>query len=488
MDLMDEQDPIMEQKKKKKTKIILTVILSLIVILIIAAIVVLAVSVKIKNDRLKVFIDGMEMSNLEGDTNNIFIIENGKIYTSIRGISDAIEYNYYNGKYNEYTEDKTSCYVTNFKEIVTFTSGEKSIRKYSTSSDSTSQQFDLDEEITTRATNLYVSEQGLERAFNLQLNYKKETNTISIYTLQYLAEYYEKNIENCSLLKSGLDTTTTFNNEKALLYNLVVVKDPSTNLFGVNTIDGKNVITARYTSVEFIEGINDFIVKTDDNKFGIIGSDGITKVKPEYDKISEIDKDQGLYLVTSGNKQGVINRSGKIIVYQDYDGIGLEGNISDSNVTNRYLLYGNLIPVKLNGLWGLINLNGQNVLPIQYNGIGCRLDTAKTNSVGVVLVPDLNGIVVEQDQKLANNTTIKKYGIVEKTGTGIVNFVADSCYKTTESGVTKYYITVNNQVIDIVDYYNKNKNTVLQDGQQSQEDTEEQTQDQTQSQLSDNQQ
>lgn len=217
MDLMDEQDPIMEQKKKKKTKIILTVILSLIVILIIAAIVVLAVSVKIKNDRLKVFVDGMEMSNLEGDTNNIFIIENGKIYTSIRGISDAIEYNYYNGKYNEYTEDKTSCYVTNFKEIVTFTSGEKSIRKYSTSSDSTSQQFDLDEEITTRATNLYVSEQGLERAFNLQLNYKKETNTISIYTLQYLAEYYEKNIENCSLLKSGLDTTTTFNNEKALL-------------------------------------------------------------------------------------------------------------------------------------------------------------------------------------------------------------------------------------------------------------------------------
>ena len=90
-----------------------------------------------------------------------------------------------------------------------------------------------------------------------------------------------------------------------------------------------------------MEGNNDFIAKTSgqNQKVGIIASDGITKVRLEYDNISVIDKNLGLYLVTSNNKQGVVNKNGKTIVYQDYDQIGLNNNLVDQNVTNKYILF-----------------------------------------------------------------------------------------------------------------------------------------------------
>ena len=55
-----------------------------------------------------------------------------------------------------------------------------------------------------------------------------------------------------------------FNNQKALLYNLVVVVDPDTKLYGVASLESPTVpiIGTRYSSLEFMEGNNDFIAKT----------------------------------------------------------------------------------------------------------------------------------------------------------------------------------------------------------------------------------
>ena len=85
-------------------------------------------------------------------------------------------------------------------------------------------------------------------------------------------------------------------------------------------------------------------------------------VSLQLSALAEIDKDEGLYLVESNSKPGVVNQSGKIIVYQDYDQIGLDGTISDGNVTNRYLLYGSIIPIRKDKKWGLIDKNGDTIL------------------------------------------------------------------------------------------------------------------------------
>lgn len=312
-----------------------------------------------------------------------------------------------------------------------------------------------------KGENLYISSKGLSRAFNLNISYDASTNTVIIQTLPYLTTYYEGAITTASLEKSKFSDQVKFNNEKAILNNLIVVQDEGTTLYGVDLISSNgtlnSVISPRYTQVEYMEGTEDFIVTTEDKKVGIIGSDGITKVRPDYDKIEIIDKDAGLYLVTSSNKQGVINSNGKIIIHQDYDTIGLSANsYDDANVTNRYLLFGNAIPVSLNEKWGLIDKNGETIVPVEYDGIGCKEvpDTGNRNTNSVVVIPDIKGIVIEVDDGNQNNSTVtRKYGIISNLGEPMINIVLDNVYSTTIADVTTYYVTFQNQALDIVNWW-----------------------------------
>ncbi len=463
MDLMEE-NPIKEKEKKNSTlKVWLIIVIILMVLLVVAAGCIWYYAQTLKTNLFKVVIDGVsstKASNQEG----LFIVENGKVYTSISDICSYLGYNFYRGGYRQYTEDRTKCYINNSREIVTFASGSKEIVKYPADVNELPQNFEIDEEVILKGERLYIDSQGLAKAFNLIVSYEAENNTVTITALPYLTAYYEKTYPDISLENSDFGDDVKFNNEKALLKNLVVIKDLATELYGVSTFDDNQlvpVISARYAQVEYMEGTNDFIVTTEDKKVGIIGSDGITKVRPDYDTIDIIDRNVGLYLVSNQNKQSVININGKIIVHPDYDSIGLDsGSYEDPNVTNRFLLLGNCIPVKLNNKWGLIDKNGETILQVQCDGIGCNevTDKVEKNTNGIVFVPDIQGIVVELDAISADNKKEKKYGIINAmTGQLMINTVLDSVYSVTTEEVTRYYMTSGGQVYNIIDWWEQQR-------------------------------
>lgn len=454
MNLM-ENIPESAPKKSSGLKIGFIIVIVLIVLLIITAVFIWIYSQQIASTQFKFNLDGRRQNNY---SDNLFIFQNDKIYISIRDIAALLGYNVYNGGYGEYTEDRTKCYVNNSKEIVSFETNSDKIYKYNatTTSNSESQTFNLNEPIIASGSNLYITSDGLTRAFNVRFDYSSASNEVSIFSLNYLANYYTNQITNSAITStnSSLSESILYNNQKALLYNMVVIKDSSTNLYGVASLaDSDNIIIGtRYTSIEFMEGSNDFIVKTSDGKMGIIGNDGITKVRLEYDDIKELDKNLGLYLVTSNNRQGVVNNNGKIIVYQDYDQIGLPNTIKDQNVTNKYILMENCIPVKRNGKWGLIDINGNEILPIEYDGLGCDADTSVDPRYSdVLIIPELNGIVVEKDE-VNGNTKNKKYGMITRDGNLFINIVLDSIYSVTTQGQTTYYATFQGQILDLVDF------------------------------------
>ena len=475
------QEKPVNENNQKKLKASLIVVVILIVLLIAIALFLYFYMQKELKKQLKVEIDGIANANLAKSNSSAFFINNGKIYTSISDIAKEIGYTYYPGEYKEYTESKNSCYVTNSSELVDFTANSNKIRKYPLLSQSESQDFEIDEPVSERGANLYLSEAGLERAFNLKISYDQSENKISIMTLAYITSKFESTFPNVVITKSKFSKDVIFNDQKALLSNLVVVKDTSSdnNLFGVSLYKDNqltSIISPRYTSIEYIEGLDDFIVKTEDNKFGIIGKDGITKVKPSYDAISEIDKNYGLYLVTSGQKQGVVNQNGKIIVYQDYDQVGLDKENEDNNIKNRYLLLNNCIPVKANNKWGLIDKDGNQITPLEYDAIGCptiKNSNSSSNSVGITLIPDMDGIVVGNTYE-TGNAKINKYGIVNSKGKLIVSVTADYAFAVTLENVTKYYLSINNQNIDIVDYWNKYTTSAGNNAQENQNTTQNQ--------------
>ena len=453
MDLM-ENIPEKNPKKVSGAKIGFIVVIILIILLIIAAAVIWIYSQQLASTQFKFNLDGRRQSEY---SSNLFLFQDNKIYISIRDIAPLLGYNVFNGGYGEYTEDKSKCYVNNSKEIVSFETNSDKIYKYSVTSSGNSegQSFDLDSPILSSGSNMYISSDGLVRAFNVRFDYSSASNQVSIFSLSYLANYYSSQITNAAITTatSSLAESVIYNNQKALLYNLIIIKDETTKQYGVASLanPSNTIIGTRYSSIEFMEGSNDFIVKTSDNKMGIIGSDGITKVRLEYDNIKELDKNLGLYLVTTNNKQGVVNSNGKVIVYQDYDQIGLPNTINDSNVTNKYILMDNCIPVKRNNKWGLIDINGNEIAPLQYDGFGCDADSSDSRYSDVLIIPDLNGIVVELDE-VNGNTKTKKYGVVTSDGNLFINIVLDSVYSVTAQGETTYYATFQGQVIDLVDF------------------------------------
>ncbi len=451
MDLM-ENIPENDKKKNSGAKIAFIIVITLIILLIIIAGAIWIYSQQFIKNQFKFNLDGVRKSSY---SSNLFMFKNGKVYISIRDIAPLLGYNAYNGGYGDYTEDKTKCYINNSKEIVSFEANSNKIYKYAAnSSTNEGQTFNLDEPVISSGADLYISSEGLTRAVNARFDYNSANNEVSIFSLSYLANYYSKQIKNSAITSSNcnLSDSILYNNQKALLYNMVIIKDSTTNLYGVATLANptNTIIGMRYSSIEFMEGSNDFIVKTTDNKMGLIGSDGITKVRLEYDDIKELDKNLGLYLVTSNNRQGVVNSNGKVIVYQDYDQIGLPNTINDSNVTNKYILLDNCIPIRKGQKWGLIDVNGNEIAQLQYDGFGCDADTTiDPNYSDVLIIPDLNGIVVELDQV---NGDTKKYGVVNADGSLFINTVLDNIYAVTTQGKTTYYATFQGQAIDLVEY------------------------------------
>ena len=454
MDLM-ENIPEKNSKKVSGAKIGFIVVIILIILLIIAAAVIWIYSQQLASTQFKFNLDGRRQSEY---SSNLFLFQDNKIYIYIRDIAPLLGYNVFNGGYGEYTEDRTKCYVNNSREVVSFETNSSKIYKYNVtnSGNGESQTFNVDAPILSSGTNLYITSDGLVRAFNVRFDYNTENNEVSIFSLSYLANYYSNQITNSAVTTStsNLSESVVYNNQKALLYNMIIIRDSTTNLYGVASLaDPTNtIIGTRYSSIEFMEGSNDFIVRTSENKMGIIGNDGITKVRLEYDNIVELDKNLGLYLVTSNNRQGVVNSNGKIIVYQDYDQIGLPNTINDTNVTNRYILLDNCIPVQRNGKWGLIDINGNELTQIEYDGFGCDADTSQDSRfTDVLIIPDLNGIVVELDE-VNGNTRTRKYGVVTADGNLFISIVLDSVYSLTTQGETTYYATFQGQTLDLVDF------------------------------------
>ena len=458
------------EKEKQSNKKILVIAVTLIVILAIAATSIYFYTANARKKLLKVYINAVNWSRY-GDTTvvdkkrlagNSVIKEGNKYYFAIKDFAEVVGFNFYRG--DRTTEEETKAYIENNSERVTFVSGSKEIRKYyltssyssGKNSNLTSQVFNIDDTILFKNGKLYISENGIGRAFNVLFKYNQSSNNIQIYTLEYFYSLMSGQIKDLFKVNSNTnnESKVVIDNKKALLYNYVINYDEATGLYGMALLSDptKLIISKKYKQIDYVEGSDDFIVTTVDGKVGILGKDSLAKVDPKYDSIENIDLNAGLYLVKLYEKYGVVTQMGKIVVSVDYDQIGLDSNIDDKNLTSRYLLYDNCIPVKLLGKWGFYDKNGNKIVDTEYDSIGCyRVQNADGNAQPLVIIPDLNGIVLGKKFESANKSSSQiLYGIVDKTGQMIINLGAESIYKVVFNNNTSYYYYTSGQSIDIV--------------------------------------
>ncbi len=427
------------KEEQAKTKKIMAIIGVILVVLLVACISLIGVIYYIQSTELKVNIDGQANTDLK----DVLIFEEGKIYVPIRDFSKFVNYQSSNGGYKQYTEDTTKCYVENANEVATFSLGSNKIYKVLLEDNNADMEYyEIDEPIKMINNKLCTTIDGAEIAFNIAMSYSNKENTITIYTLPYLVDYYTAKFQNAAI------KDTSFSNQKALLYNMIVVKN-SEGHYGVYNVNGNEILGTKYSKIKFIESTQEFIVTTLENKMGIMLYDATTKISPDYDDIKQIDKDSGLYLVKNNNKYGVINSNQSIVVYLEYDQIGIDISMYNDNIENQYLLYNKCIPVRQNNKWGFFDKTGRKLTEIIYDDIGCKVTSNGSNGKNannILLVPKYEGIVVK-----SNNL----YGLIDSDGKELIQNVLTSFYYITSSGETTYYMTTETQQLNVIEYIEK---------------------------------
>lgn len=434
-----------EQANTKKMMKIIGVILGILLLIVIGLI---GLIYYIQLTELKISIDTTVNTKLK----NVLIFEEGKVYIPIREFAQSVGYGSANGDYKQYEEDITKCYVESNNEVSSFSLGSNKIYKIIQDGENDYEYYEIDEPIKMINNQLCTTIEGAEIAFNISMTYNQERNQVTIYTLPYLVTYYTAKFQNSGITDKEAD----FSNQKALLYNMIVVKNDNGN-YGVQSLDGKEILGTKYASIKFIESTKDFIVTTLENKMGIMSYDSNTKISPEYDQIKQIDKDSGLYLVTNNKKQGVVNSNGSVVIYSEYDQIGISSDkFASDKIKNQYLLYNKCIPAKKNDVWSLFDVTGNKITQKEYTDLGYIIGNDKLsekNANSVLLIPEYEGIVVRIDNL---------YGIIDSSGTQLIPVALQSVYSTISEGEQTYHMIYENNEMNVVDYikkYKKNNNT-----------------------------
>ncbi len=249
---------------------------------------------------------------------------------------------------------------------------------------------------------------------------------------------------------NGYELDETFANQKTILRGMLVVKNKENNVYGLIDADsGEELFGVKYASIKYLPAVGDCIVsdnKGDKQKYGVLSPLGEKKTKIDvvYDDIELLDIKTNLYVVCKDNKYGIVDTSGNTKVPIEFDQIGIDISLfKENNVKNKYLLLGNLIPVKRKDKWALSDINGNRLCGFEYDSFG-YISKNSADALNLLVISDYNYIVACKGEKYG---LIDMYGKLADYG---VNF--DDIYMKKEAGVYNYYANYNDKT-QTVKYY-----------------------------------
>ena len=435
MNLLDED---FSNNKGNKTKNIVKIIIVFMVLIVIAIIGIFSYMMYLKGTVLRVYVNDQE----SGDVKNLLVFENdGTIYVPVRTIATYLGYSSYNGEYSNRSEDNSKCYVQCEQEVANLTLNSNKIYKLNLEENKDNYTYIyMDKPVKAINGELYITTDGMQKVFNTTFSYDQESNKIMIDTVPYLVTFYANKV-----LDYGYTSLSElFENEKGVIKNILVVTDDK--YYGViNATDGTEILECKYDEIRYQESTGDFIVCSDD-KYGIIGTDKKTKVTISYDSIELMDYDAGLYLVSRNNRYGVINLNGNNVIYAENEQIGVDiSRFAENDLKTGYILVNSLIPVKRNNKWGLFNTDGKQVVEFEYDSLG-YIANSNREATNLLVIPDYNVIVA-----CINN----RYTLLNSSGEQPIKAFVDDIYMIINGGKKQYLMNANNKTYDVEEYLDR---------------------------------
>jgi len=353
MSLLDQE---VKKEEPKGKKIVLFLLILSIFVMIMIIVMMMALSEKQSNSGLSVKIDSADIVPSEG---LLTVDENGVQYISIQKIAKSIGYNYLTGEYKQYNEDTTNtkCYLESTDRVIQFEGGSKIVYKISPASNLDYEQYELTNKILKQNNLLYVALDDVDVALDLICS--KKENVILIKTVETLNEEYKTTVPKQT---NNLQITVSddFNNKKTIPHDMIVVSNEAGKWGVVKSSDFSTIIGNKYSTIEYIEQGNVFIV-SDDNKYGVINNEGKIIIDLNYESIKVINNNPLCYEIKSGQKLAIVNEKGMPITNNLYESIGCNSQNNDEGSVIAIKKFGenkiNLLVVCKNQKYGFINLD-----------------------------------------------------------------------------------------------------------------------------------
>lgn len=311
------------------------------------------------------------------------------------------------------------------------------------------------------------------------------------YTSKVLNGNNKEILNNYKNVQAIPNNNTSINNS----YQTQILRYKENDKYGVVSINGKKITPAIYESIETLEYKDGILKVKKDGKYGLIDINGEEIVKAEYNsietdgyyyenskyekagyivnirtdegyrygyinykgrqtldtmytnikRITEIKDDSVVYLITYTNGKAGILKNGQTLIENKYESIEFDG-------TN------NILMLQQNAKQGVYDLEGNMILPIQYENITFAGKYINAYKDGKLLVFDVTGTLQSEDSyksliTVANgkySITINrdnKYGVIDSNKTNIL----ENKYSYIEYAFDNYFIVSLDEKTGIVD-------------------------------------
>lgn len=288
---------------------------------------------------------------------------------------------------------------------------------------------------------------------------------------------YESNNTSKVLNGNNKEILTKYKNIQAIsnnntsinnTYQTQVLRYCVDGKYGLISISGKEIVPAIYESIETLEYKDGILKVKKDGKYGLIdingneivktefnsiATDGYYNIDSKYDKagyiinirtdegyrygyinykgrqildtmytnikrITELKDDNLIYLITYNNGKAGVLKNGQTLIENEYE------NIEFDSVNNIFVL-------QKNAKQGVYDLEGNMILPIQYENITFAGKYLNANKDGKLLVFDVTGTLQNEDSYKSLDTvadgkysiTINRnnqYGVIDSNKTNIL--------------------------------------------------------------------
>lgn len=436
-----------EETPKKDSDIARKIIIAMMILLIIVIMAVVYLLLTVKTSTFKITIDGKNASTTK---EKLLRTVDGTTYFNIQELASLLKNDYHIGEYKVYSSDTDKCYIQSKEETASFYLNSTKICKLKVNKLTDDYDvFNSENPVIEKDNVFYAPIDAIKIGFNIKVT--ESESGINITTLDQLAANIEASINpetTADTTKEKYNIDKTFDNEKAMLYDYVVLSKSSSNLYGVITTSGKEILPDKYTSITFLETTKEFLVKNNSGKMGIIDSNGQNKVEQAYDSIKVINNSPKLYLVQTNQKYGVLDENGKTVVYPEYDSIGADAT-KYKKLQNQYVLLNKVIPVCKDKKYGLFDVASKKVLDVSYEGIGCELVSAEIDGVNkeinpAIAIEDCRAVVIKNN----NDSGYSLFFVDEEKLTPLR---VSAIYYLTSEGKDTYYMAYKGKQLDLIE-------------------------------------